>query len=80
MSIIWIETNLDEIAPPELHMLLLNVCWLWSCKATGMVDKPLANPFKAAGVAASDLSSSVVNDTVTIKMRFADITKNWYNI
>ena len=40
-----------------------------------MVNKPLANPFKAAGVAAFDLSSSVVNDTVTIKMQAADITK-----
>ena len=37
-----------------------------------MINKPLANPSKAAGVAAFDLSFSVVNDpTVSIKTRVA---------
>ena len=40
-------------------------------KVTSMVNKRLANPSKAACVAAFDLFSLVVNDTVTIKTRVA---------
>ena len=55
--------------PTTLHHISARL--LWSYEVASMVDEPLANPSKAAGVAAFDPSSSVVNDTAGLPISLA---------